>query len=407
MNDVLKAPFPWFGGKSRVASLVWERFGDVPHYIEPFFGSGAVLLRRPHEPRTETINDLDSFVSCFWRAVQADPEAVAHYADYPIMEADLHARHVWLVEQKANGFRERMQNDPDYFDAKIAGWWVWGLSCWIGSGWCEGGRKETRPEINASKGVHSVSEAIPLLNHGPKGVNTVHEQPHILTRTQGVISKEVTAKRPILTGWSEKGVYCKLPIKPPQLIDRRYGCGVHCKRPNIGAGGHGTGEKGVFCKRPDLNNFDNKDGRQQVGNGLVNWMLALAARLRRVRVCCGDWARICTDAVVFNESPTAVFLDPPYLYDVGRDENLYSTDSGDVAHAAREWAIAHGNDKRLFIALCGYEGEHKMPDSWDCVAWKAPGGYGNQGEGRGKENRGRERIWFSPHCIKAKQGKLF
>lgn len=50
----LKAPFPWFGGKSRVASIVWERFGDVPNYVEPFFGSGAVLLGRPHPPRTVT-----------------------------------------------------------------------------------------------------------------------------------------------------------------------------------------------------------------------------------------------------------------------------------------------------------------------------------------------------------------
>jgi site-specific DNA-adenine methylase len=41
---MLKAPFPWFGGKSRVADIVWDRFGDVANYVEPFFGSGAVLL---------------------------------------------------------------------------------------------------------------------------------------------------------------------------------------------------------------------------------------------------------------------------------------------------------------------------------------------------------------------------
>jgi len=52
----MKAPFPWFGGKSRVAHLVWDRFGNVPNYVEPFFGSGAVLLDRPHAPHTETIN---------------------------------------------------------------------------------------------------------------------------------------------------------------------------------------------------------------------------------------------------------------------------------------------------------------------------------------------------------------
>jgi len=43
-----KAPFPWFGGKSKAAPLVWKLLGDPVHYVEPFFGSGAVLLQRPH-----------------------------------------------------------------------------------------------------------------------------------------------------------------------------------------------------------------------------------------------------------------------------------------------------------------------------------------------------------------------
>jgi DNA adenine methylase len=42
--EQLEAPFPWFGGKRKVASLVWARFGEVVNYVEPFFGSGAVLL---------------------------------------------------------------------------------------------------------------------------------------------------------------------------------------------------------------------------------------------------------------------------------------------------------------------------------------------------------------------------
>src|SRR3990167_2528692 len=83
---VLRAPFPWFGAKSRIASLVWSRFGDVPNMVEPFFGSGAVLLGRPHPPRLETVNDKDGFVSNFWRATIADPDAVAEHADWPVNE---------------------------------------------------------------------------------------------------------------------------------------------------------------------------------------------------------------------------------------------------------------------------------------------------------------------------------
>jgi len=130
----LKSPFPWFGGKSRVAELVWSRFGDVQNYVEPFFGSGAVLLARPSEPGIETVNDRDCLVANFWRALQHDPDGVARYADWPVNEADQHARHLWLCSQE--NFRERMKTDVDYYDANIAGWWVWGQCIWIGSGWC-------------------------------------------------------------------------------------------------------------------------------------------------------------------------------------------------------------------------------------------------------------------------------
>ena len=44
----LRAPFPFFGGKASIARDVWMRFGDVPNYVEPFCGSCAVLLGRPH-----------------------------------------------------------------------------------------------------------------------------------------------------------------------------------------------------------------------------------------------------------------------------------------------------------------------------------------------------------------------
>src|SRR6185369_15826213 len=94
LKMILKAPFPWFGGKSRVADLVWSRFGDdVPNYVEPFAGSLAVLLAREGRPKTETVNDKDAFLSNFWRALQTDPEQVAYHADWPVSECDLLARH--------------------------------------------------------------------------------------------------------------------------------------------------------------------------------------------------------------------------------------------------------------------------------------------------------------------------
>jgi DNA adenine methylase len=106
--------------------------------VEPFFGSGAALLCRPQPfSGSETVNDYDGLVANFWRALQAVPDEVAHWADWPVNENDLHARHVWLVERK-DPLQAKLEGDPEYYDAKIAGWWVWGMAAWIGSGFCSG-----------------------------------------------------------------------------------------------------------------------------------------------------------------------------------------------------------------------------------------------------------------------------
>ena len=312
MSGQLVAPFPWFGGKRTVAADVWARFGDAVNYVEPFFGSGAVLLNRP-EPFSgpETINDADGFVANFWRAAQSDPEAVAIAADWPVNEHDLQARHYWLVTKGRQRLAAALA-DPAGFDALIAGWWVWGLCSWIGSGWCSG--------------------------DGPWQADA--------------------------DGWR----------KLPHLGDA--GRGINRQHPHLGDAGRG--ERLAF---------------------ISDWLGALSERLRGVRVTCGDWSRVCGPSVTTKHGITAVFLDPPYSDEAGRADGLYATDCGEVAHLARKWAIDNGSDKNMRIALCGYAGEHQMPQGWTAWAWKARGGYGSQSDGDGRANAERETIWFSPHCI--------
>src|SRR6187399_1830662 len=162
----IRAPFPWFGGKSRIAPLVWSRFGNVPNYVEPFAGSLAVLLMRPHTAQTETVNDRDAYLVNFWRAVAAAPDEVAAFADWPVSEIDLHARHSWILAQR--DLVSRLRADPEFFDPKLAGWWVWGLSAWIGDGWC---RDEARQMPMVGRGIHSAAR-LPHLSHGSKGVHS-------------------------------------------------------------------------------------------------------------------------------------------------------------------------------------------------------------------------------------------
>ena len=132
----------------------------MPNYAEPFFGSGAVLLGRESEPGTETVNDLDCMLANFYRALQHAPEEVAFHADNPVNEADQHARHLWLCSQVE--FRERMKTEPDFYDTKIAGWWVWGQCIWIGSGWCS---------------VQLPSRQLPHLGDAGRGIH--RQRPHL------------------------------------------------------------------------------------------------------------------------------------------------------------------------------------------------------------------------------------
>jgi hypothetical protein len=382
----LRPPFPWYGGKRRVAAEVWARFGDVRHYVEPFAGGLAVLLGRPddHVHSLETINDRDRYVANFWRAVRADPEGVARFADGPVLEVDLRSRHRWLVAHAKD--LARLDDDPDAFDAKIAGWWVWGLCAWVGGGWCgEANAQERRTGREAHLGRAS---------------GLALKRPALLT------PKGLGVRRPSLDGGKGLGV------RRPSL-DGGKGLGV--RRPSLD-GGKGLGVDGRASTRqiPCLN--DNGSGIHAPtfqGRGecaerlasLVAACLAIADRMRGVRACCGDWTRVVTDAVVGfpPEGPTGVFLDPPYGSEAERAPNLYATDSLTVASAVRARALELGEDPRMRVALCGYEEEHgsHMPGSWSVYAWSAQGGAQRRagGASKARANRHRERIWFSPSCL--------
>lgn len=170
----LQAPFPYFGGKRKAAETVWPAFGQVDNYVEPFAGSAAMLLAAPPDAaRIETINDFDGFVANFWRAVSHDPDAVAHAADWPVNEVDLMARHSWLVRHR-QPITEQLCADPAWYDARSAGWWVWGACNWIGSGWCSGngpwvhdGTRLVRKEGDAGQGI---KRQLPQLSAG-QGIN--------------------------------------------------------------------------------------------------------------------------------------------------------------------------------------------------------------------------------------------
>jgi hypothetical protein len=172
----VKAPFPYFGGKRTIAETVWRAFGRPKQYIEPFCGSAAVLLSA-HEPASlEVIGDANGFIANFWRAVVAQAEEVARWADYPVSHVDLGARHVWMMgEREALGTALQDPHWPG--DAKLAGWWLWGQCAWIGSGWCEWTGKV--PHVSdAGRGIQATGQ-VPHVGDAGRGIQATGQVPHV------------------------------------------------------------------------------------------------------------------------------------------------------------------------------------------------------------------------------------
>jgi len=435
--QALKAPFPAFGGKSKVAPMVWDRLGDVDNFVEPFCNSAAVLLNRPHAGRIETVNDWDCYVANFWRATAHDPEAVAVHADNPVNEADLHARHRWLVlSDYAELFRRQMRTDPTFYDVRVAGWWVWGACCWIGSGWCPEPSQQL-PHLSASGG-QGLSQKLPHLDavgravaSGPASSAEWNQVPVIsrpgsgggvhqvveLNGSRGVLSQ----KLPELNGSRGDTAASAEWQQKPRLADEGNGVNVN-HRPQLADAfslGRGVNAGAIGTTRPGLNH---RAGLQQLGlppkcaerqAWLQDWFLRLRDRFRTVRVCCGDWIRVCdSPSTTTRLGLTGLFLDPPYRTHLAdgksnRSRELYASDRDQDVNGLVDRVIAYclecGDDPQMRIAVCCYEGEGYevlAEQGWTVESWKASGGYGNQ-SGAVNDNAARERIWFSPACVKA------
>jgi len=319
-DNGLKAPFPWFGGKSRAAAEVSAALGDIDTYCEPFAGSLAVLLQRQAVTH-EVVNDADGWLVNFWRAVRAAAADVVQWCDWPVTELDLTARHAWLVREGPR-MRALMEADPEAFDAKAAGWWVWGISSWIGGYWCSGQRPWQ---------VAQTADG-PLLVHAEEGV-----------------------------------------------------AGVSKKIPHLGNAGNGV-------------------HRILQPGALSEWFEALCARLRRVRVICGDFERVLSESVLHvtrtSTKVAGVLLDPPYP--AGKEQvGLYAGHAGhadEVWQRAIAWATANGANPKLRLVMCGYEGMWEPPAGWTVRLWDNVKGY--------KRGSQQEVLWCSPHCVEPDKRQL-
>ena len=245
----------------------------------------------------------------------------------------------------------RLEGNPDWYDAKAAGWWVWGMALWIGGGFCAG----SGPWVVEGGQLIHVGDAAPGIQ-----------------------------RQRIHVGDAGRGIQRKL------IHVGNAGQGIQRQRIHVGDAGRGIQRQLIH-----------------VGNagqgGLYSYLRGLAERTARVRVACGDWQRVIGPSVTTNHGLTGVYLDPPYRF-TGRHAELYGAhESASVFDETVAWALAHGADPLLRIALSGYGDEDVMAAfaeaGWSALRWKAKKGYGGQRKGNSNENRNREVVWFSPQCL--------
>lgn len=87
MRAIIKYP----GAKWRIADWIISYFPKHHSYLEPFFGSGAVLFRK-NRSAIETVNDLDGDVVNLFDWIREDPERLAHEIYFTPYARDVYDR---------------------------------------------------------------------------------------------------------------------------------------------------------------------------------------------------------------------------------------------------------------------------------------------------------------------------
>lgn len=72
----MRPPITYYGGKVGMAERIVSLMPAHRVYIEPFFGSGAVLFSKPRVTH-EIVNDVDGAVVAFFRLLREGPEELA------------------------------------------------------------------------------------------------------------------------------------------------------------------------------------------------------------------------------------------------------------------------------------------------------------------------------------------
>ena len=97
-KSTARSPFPWFGGKQKLADDILALFPPHAVYVEVFGGGASVLLSKA-PANLDVYNDLDEGLVNFFRCLRDDPERLV-----PLLELTPYSRSEW--------------------EAAKTGWWI-------------------------------------------------------------------------------------------------------------------------------------------------------------------------------------------------------------------------------------------------------------------------------------------
>lgn len=89
-TSTARSPFPWFGGKQRMAQNVLGLFPEHNVYVEVFGGGASVLLSK-QPGKLDVYNDADDGLVNFFRCLRDEPDRLV-----PLLELTPYSRAEWL-----------------------------------------------------------------------------------------------------------------------------------------------------------------------------------------------------------------------------------------------------------------------------------------------------------------------
>ena len=196
MRRVLKYP----GSKWNIAGKLVEMIPPHHSYVEPYFGSGAVLFNKPPSD-IETVNDLDCDVVNLFRCIQEDPEKLAR-----LVMTTPYSRQVYDNSYKMNLIVETTPGGDRFYKAL-----QFLVRCWQGHGFRTNGHKVGwKNDVAGRERAYALRDWYRL----PEWIIEIAER---LRKVQ----IECRPAREVIKRFDREGVF--MYLDPPYLLGTRHG----------------------------------------------------------------------------------------------------------------------------------------------------------------------------------------